>query len=85
MEPPAAKKDAKGNLITSKPSLENLYINTYAERLTPNEVEEGYEDLKSLQDKLFDLRKILAGTNISEDWTMVKLEKILKNLNSVYV
>ena len=78
VEPPAAKKDGKGNLITSKTSLENLYLNTYAERLTPNEVENGYEDLKNLQDELFELRKQLAATNISEDWTMVELDKILK-------
>ena len=34
-DPPAAKKDKSGNLITDKKGLESLYIDTYKDRLEP--------------------------------------------------
>ena len=45
MDPPAAKKDSKGNLVTDKAELEELYLNTYIERLKPNPVKEDLEDI----------------------------------------
>ena len=53
IDPPAAKKDKLGNLVTSKTLLEQLYLDTYVDRLKPNEVEEGYEELLELKDYLF--------------------------------
>ena len=50
IDPPAAMKDSEGNLVTSKAALENLYLKTYQDHLTPNKTEEGYEDLKDLPD-----------------------------------
>ena len=38
-ETPTAKKDDQGNLITDLKNLENLYLNTYINRLRPNQVQ----------------------------------------------
>ena len=58
-DPPAAKKDSEGNLITSRKSLETLYLNTYAERMKPNDVAEGFEDpwrMEELENVLMNLK-----------------------------
>ena len=52
VEPPSAKMDADGNLVTNKTELENLYLNTYVQRLTPNPVKEGLEDIIKLKEMM---------------------------------
>ena len=56
IDPPAAKKNSKGNLVTDKAELEELYLNTYIERLKPNPVREDLQDIFELKDMLFDMR-----------------------------
>ena len=80
IDPPAAKKDKLGNLVTSKTLLEQLYLDTYVDRLKPNEVEEGYEELLELKDYLFEQRIELAKQKVSNDWTAQDLDKVLKSL-----
>ena len=38
IEPPMAKKDENGKLVTNKSQLEKLYLNTYIDRLKPNSI-----------------------------------------------
>ena len=52
-EAPAAKKDDEGNLVTDREALSKLYSETYKNRLKPNPVAEGYEELKTLKEYLF--------------------------------
>ena len=80
IDPPAAKKDAEGKLVTEKSQLEKLYLETYKERLKPNPISENFQELKELKEYLFSLRKRLAETEVSEDWTFSELEKVLKSL-----
>ena len=47
LDPPAAKKDKDGNLVTGREELEKLYIDTYVERLHPNTMAEGLENLEN--------------------------------------
>ena len=82
IDPPAAKKDKWGNLVTGKEALENLYIETYRDRLKPNPISEGLEDLKYLKEYLFMLRSLYASKRVSEDWKMEDLEKVLKSLKN---
>ena len=82
IDPPAAKKDALGNLVTKRNELENLYLETYKARLSPNPMAEDLEELKELKEYLFKLRKRLAEKELTEDWTMDKLEKVLKSLKN---
>ena len=82
IDPPAAKKDRTGNLVTDRKELENLYLETYKERLTPNEISEDLVDLKTLKEYLFSIRKQLAQKEISQDWIADDLENVLKGLKN---
>ena len=82
IDPPAAKKDASGNLITDRNSIENLYLETYRARLTPNKISEDLVELKSLKEYLFSIRKLLAEKAVSRDWNIKELERVLKSLKN---
>ena len=56
IDPPSAKRDKDGKLVTNKSELEQLYLDTYVQRLTPNPVKEGMEEIVKLNDTLFNLR-----------------------------
>ena len=49
---PSAKKDPSGNLITDREALEELYLNTYVERLKPNPIEDNMRILKYIRKNL---------------------------------
>ena len=82
IDPPAAKQDKFGNLVTDKEGLEALYLDTYIQRLKPNKIADGLEELKSLKEYLFDLRLKYSRRIISKDWEMEKLDKVLKSLKN---
>ena len=42
IDPPAAKKDEHGNLVTDREALGELYLQTYKQRLQPNLISEKY-------------------------------------------
>ena len=81
-EPPTAKKDAQGNLITDLKNLENLYLHTYLNRLQPNQVEPHLQHLQQLKEYLFQLRLQLARGKKTPEWTLKDLEKVLKSLKN---
>ena len=80
-DPPMAKKDLSGNLITSKSSLKKLYLETYKRRLCPAAVK-GYTDLFEMRSQLWTRRNILLKTKISEPWNINYMEKTLKDLKT---
>ena len=82
IDPPSAKRDLKGNLVTNKSKLEELYLDTYVQRLTPNPVKEGLEEIMKLKEMLFEMRIENAKFEVTEDWTIDDLEKVLKSLKN---
>ena len=82
IDPPCAKKDKEGNLVTNKDDLEKLYIETYTERLKPNPVKEQYAEMKSMKEYLFDINHKIAQGNPSKDWDMNDLEKAIKTFKN---
>ena len=68
--------------MTDKKGLEDLYLETYKNRLQPNKIANGLEDLKSLKEYLFELRMKYSSKVISDDWSMIYLEKVLKSLKN---
>ena len=77
-DPPMAKKDTFGNLITDKKQLEKLYLETYIKRLKPNLITPGLESLEEMKEFLFQLRYNLCKDRTSCDWTMKDLGEVLK-------
>ena len=82
VEPPTAKIDAHGSLITDKVMLENLYLETYVSRLKPNSVTPDFEELMTLKSTLFEMNYQLAQCNTTDDWTLKDLEQALRSLKN---
>ena len=82
IEPPAAKKDTNGKLITDRDELEKLYLETYKARLAPNQIAEDLVELKDLKEYLFKINKKLAEKETTADWNMKELENVLKKLKN---
>ena len=82
IDPPAAKKDKDGNLITDLKHLESLYLDTYESRLKPHQISEDLIDLREMKDSLLDAQIKSAAVNVSADWTLSDLEKTLKALKN---
>ena len=82
MEPPAAKKDEHGNLVTNKAQLENLYLKTYQERLKPNQIKPSLQEVEYLKEYLFEIRLKLARNISSRNWNMEDLNKALKSFKN---
>ena len=81
-EPPMAKKDPSGALITDKKSLEKLYLDTYVERLKPNKIAPGCENLEKLKEYLFNLRYEACKSRKTQGWTRENLDKVLKSMKN---
>ena len=80
LDPPMAKKNEKGNLISSPIPLMNLYEETYHKRLENKQIKPDLEDIKELKESLLDLRMDKVSKNKTPDWTMNNLERVLKSL-----
>ena len=79
-EPPMAKLDEEGNLITSPHSLKELYLSTYEDRLKNRQIAEGLEDIKELKEELWSKGLELVEKQKTPNWTMEQLNKVLKSL-----
>ena len=77
-DPPTAMLDKEGNLVTSPRQIESLAVEAFKERLENRTINEELKELKSNKDKLCKLRLKLASKNITPDWTIKDLEKVLK-------
>ena len=82
LDTPAAKKDDTGNLVTSKAQLEKLYVKTYQERLTPNQIKASLKTVEYLKEYLFEIRLQLAKLQKSRKWTLEDLDKALKTFKN---
>ena len=82
IEPPCAKKDKNGYLVTEKEALEKLYIETYTERLKTNEIREGFSELRIMKEYLFQINHKIAEERPSKDWKLEDLEKSLKTFKN---
>ena len=81
-DPPSAKKDQWGNLVTTKNGLLSLYKKTYIDRLSHKPIRQEYEELRGLKEKLFSLRYELSSFMKSENWEVDQIRKICKTLKN---
>ena len=82
VDPPTAKRDANGTLITSPNLLKKLYLDTYTDRLRNRDMKTDLLDLFSLKSELWESRIEELRASPSKVWTMEDLDKVLKNLKS---
>ena len=81
-DPPIAKKDSEGNLITGVEPLKHLFSDTYKQRLRHRPMRDDLQDLFSLKNLLWELRSQQCRVNVSEAWNMKDLETVLKSLKN---
>ena len=81
-DPPMAKKDAKGTLITSPTLLKKLYLETYKGRLQNRKMKSELLDLYCLKSELWDLRLEELEKTHTKEWTKEDLDKVLKELKT---
>ena len=79
---PSAKKDSKGNLISSHEELKKLYIKTYENRLRHRPMADDMDELKILKEELCSKRLELASMTKSAPWTEANLSKVLLKLKN---
>ena len=79
-EPPTAKKNEEGNVVTHPVKLRNLYLNTYKHRLRQRQILPHLKHLRKLRVELFQLRMEKARNKKTKDWSELELGKVLDKL-----
>ena len=81
-DPPMAKYDNNGNLITSHSALKNLYLSTYQNRLRHRDMKPEYLDIYFLKSELWRSRLENMRQVKTPPWEMKQLEAVLKSLKN---
>ena len=80
-EPPTAMIDPlSGNLITSDDKIEEASIEVYKDRLKSRPMNEDLEHIRNAKELLCEKLLKLASLKKTPPWTMLNLDKVLKNL-----
>ena len=82
LDPPMAKQDKKGNVITAPALLRNLYLETYVERLSHREMKPEFNDIFEMKTTLWRWQCDSMKTKKSEKWQTEDIDKVLKNLKN---
>ena len=81
-DPPMAKIDKSGKLITTHKELKELYLSTYTERLGHREMEKKFDDIFLLKNKLWELRYSECLKFKTPHWSEGDIYKVLKKLKN---
>ena len=82
LDPPMAKINEQGMLVTSPNLLKDLYLRTYKHRLRQRIMKKEYLEIFILKNELWDSRMEELKTTKSEPWTMKNLTNVLKSLKN---
>ena len=82
-DPPMAKRDKHGTLLTAPNLVKKLYLETYRERLKNIKMKTELEDLFCLKSELWDWRLDELEGRKTKMWTVEDLEKVLKGLKLI--
>ena len=81
-DPPMAKKDVHGNLITSPYLLKMLYADTYRHRLRQRKIDPKLNDIFLLKTELWERRCSTIKQKKTPIWNMNQLSEVLKSLKT---
>ena len=71
-DPPIAKRDESGMLVTAPNLLKSLYLRTYQQRLRQREMKPELMDVFFLKKELWESRLEELAKNKTEPWTIGK-------------
>ena len=81
-DPPTAKLDRNGKLVTNPQKLLDLYVETYSDRLSHKRIKAEYKDIFLLKNHLWQLRAEQCSGVKTEQWTRKDLNTVLKSLKN---
>ena len=81
-DPPLAKFDEKGNLISSTEALKSLYLRHYVKRLAHREIKESYAENYEKKVALWKLRFCTLRSAKSANWGIKELRDTIKSLKN---
>ena len=81
-DPPMAKIDEKGNLISSPSALKSLYLRHYVQRLEHRQIKEEYIENYNKKVKLWQLRYERVKSTVSPNWSIKQLRGAIKSLKN---
>ena len=81
-DPPMAKRDPYGNIITAPSQLKSLYVETYKHRLRHRPIDANFKDIMELKTQLWELRLNNLKRKVTAPWKMSHLESVLKSLKT---
>ena len=81
-DPPTAKLDKQGRLVSCPDKLLSLYSETYTERLSHRKMISRYEDVFHLKNQLWDMRFNKCIEIKTENWNRKNLISVLKSLKN---
>ena len=79
-EPPTAKLNEKGELVTESSKLKELYETKYKKRLEHREMKPEIMEMYDMKMELFSIRLQVCKNIKSENWSAEDLLKVLKSL-----
>ena len=82
VDPPMAKLDALGNLVTTPNALKTLYLKTYVQRLAHRQMKHELHDIFLLKTQLWNMRMQSMSNIQTPKWNLIKLDKTLSNLKN---
>ncbi len=81
-DPPMAKNDQEGNLVTSTSGLKKLYTENYQHRLRQRKIKPDLLDIYNLKTELWELRQAEQNAKKSNPWEEKELDVVLKDLRN---
>ena len=81
-DPPMAKADTEGNLITGTGALKQLYSKTYVDRLSHRQIKPEFKEIYELKTSLWAERLRSIKLKKSCSWTLTDIEKVTKRLKN---
>ena len=79
-DPPVAKMNENGKLVTNAVQLKELYRNTYQKRMEHRKMKPELMNMYTMKMYLYELRLLVSKETKCANWTESDLKKVLKNL-----
>ena len=77
---PTGKINHEGKLLTGPEDIKKLLKKEYSERLRTRPTHPGITHLDKIKEESFKVKLRESKQKQSEDWTMIELEHVLKNI-----
>ena len=77
---PTGKINHVGKLLTGQEDIKKLLEKEYSERLRPRPTHQNIENSNKIKQEAFEIKLKEAKLTKSDDWIMLELENVLKNI-----